>query len=179
MLRVCAILAFVQATSATEKVSAVRPAAPAAEELARDLYAFITYLHKSCQSDLFEAVGALELSLTQLKVLHHLERADRFLTIKDVAELVAISLPAASRAVDDLVRRELVDRQEDAADRRMKRMSITERGSAAIRRLNAARLSGLEQFAGTLSSQERSRLCSALGKLLERPDIAACHLEER
>jgi DNA-binding MarR family transcriptional regulator len=157
----------------------VRESPPAAEEVARDLYAFITYLHKSCQSDLFEAVGALELSLTQIKLLHHLEQANRSLTIKDVAELVAISLPAASRAVDDLVRRQMVERHEDIADRRMKRMTLTERGRSAIRQLNAARLTGLEQFAQTLSSTERGRLCSALAKLLERPDIAACLLEER
>ena len=157
----------------------MRESPPAAEEVARDLYAFITYLHKSCQSDLFEAVGALELSLTQIKLLHHLEQANRSLTIKDVAELVAISLPAASRAVDDLVRRQMVERHEDIADRRMKRMTLTERGRSAIRQLNAARLTGLEQFAQTLSSTERGRLCSALAKLLERPDIAACLLEER
>lgn len=167
---------FVQATNATAK-AAPGESAPAA--VASDLYAFITYLHKSCQSDLFEAVGALELSLTQIKVLHHLEQANHSLTIKDVAELVAISLPAASRAVDDLVRRQMVERHEDIADRRMKRMTLTERGRLAIRRLNAARLTGLEQFAQTLSRTERRRLCSALAKLLERPDIAACRLEER
>ena len=31
------------------------------------------FLHKNCNSDLFEAVGALELTLTQIKLLHHLE----------------------------------------------------------------------------------------------------------
>ncbi len=44
------------------------------DELARSLYALITYLHKSCQADVFEAVGALELTMTQIKVLHHLEQ---------------------------------------------------------------------------------------------------------
>ncbi len=32
--------------------------------LAADLYALVVYLHKNCNADLFEAVGALELSLT-------------------------------------------------------------------------------------------------------------------
>jgi DNA-binding MarR family transcriptional regulator len=157
---------------------APRSGAPV-EELAQDLYALITYLHKTCQSDVFEAVGALELTLTQIKVLHHLEQTERPLSVKEAAELVSISLPAASRSVDDLVRRGFAERQEDVSDRRMKRVSITADGGAAIRRLNAARLTGLEEFASQLTAQERARLASALAKLLERPDIAICRLEER
>lgn len=150
-----------------------------AADLARDLYALITYLHKSCQSDVFEAVGALELTMTQIKVLHHLEQTERAVTVKEAAELVGISFPAASRAVDDLVRRGFAERHEDLADRRMKRVNITDQGGAAIRRLNAARFSGLEEFVEALTGAQRGRLSTALAKLLERPDIAACRLEDR
>jgi DNA-binding MarR family transcriptional regulator len=164
--------------SATTKVNSPRETV-STDELSGGLYALITYLHKSCQADVFEAVGALELTMTQIKVLHYLEQNDRSLTVKEAAEVVSLSLPAASRAIDDLVRRGFAERQEDLADRRMKQVSITDKGRAAIRRLNAARLRGLEEFVETLSSQQRARLSSALGKLLERPDIAACRLEDR
>jgi len=152
-------------------------AAPASSELASDLYALVVYLHKNCNADLFEAVGALELTLTQIKLLHHLEEAPEPMTLKDAAESVLVSLPAASRTVDDLVQRGFVERQEDVADRRMKRIQATDAGRAVIRRLNAARLSGLEQFAKTLTSSERRRLASALATLLERPDLADCRPE--
>lgn len=168
-----------QATSAPTKAVTGPASAASTGELAHDLYALITYLHKTCQSDVFEAVGALELTITQIKVLHHLEQAARSLSVKEAAELVALSLPAASRAVDDLVRRGFAERHEDLSDRRMKQVSITEQGLSAIRRLNAARLSGLEEFAHALTAQERTRLSSALAKLLERPDVAACRLEDR
>ncbi len=164
--------------SAPTKVSVPQENVPAIG-LGGDLYALITYLHKSCQADVFEAVGALELTMTQIKVLHHLDQHERSLTVKEAAEVVSLSLPAASRAIDDLVRRGFAQRQEDLADRRMKQVSITEQGRAAIRRLNAARLRGLEEFVETLSSQQRTRLSSALAKLLERPDIAVCRLEDR
>jgi len=45
------------------------------------------------------------------------------------------------------------------------------------RRLNAARLSGLEQFARTLTTPERHSLANALSELLQRDDIAACRPE--
>jgi DNA-binding MarR family transcriptional regulator len=150
---------------------------PDKTDLASDLYALVVFLHKNCNSDLFEAVGALELTLTQIKLLHHLEDADHELTLKDLAELVLVSLPAASRTVDDLVRRGFVERHEDVQDRRMKRVRATEAGRAVIRRLNSARLSGLEQFADTLTDAERRKLAAALSKLLERPDVAACRPE--
>lgn len=143
-------------------------------ELAGDLFALIVYLHKNCNSDLFEAMGALELTMTQIKLLHHLEDAPRALTLKEAAELVLVSLPAASRTVDDLVRRGFVERHEDVEDRRMKRVSATDAGRAVIRRLNAARLIGLEQFAESLNEAERRELAQALTQLLDRPDLAAC-----
>jgi DNA-binding MarR family transcriptional regulator len=145
--------------------------------LAGDLYALIVFLHKNCNADLFEALGALELSLTQVKLLHHLEDQPREITLKEASESVHVSLPAGSRMVDDLVRRGFALRREDDEDRRMKRVCLTDSGREVIRRLNAARLSGLEQFAETLTTAERRSLASALSKLLERGDVAACRPE--
>jgi DNA-binding MarR family transcriptional regulator len=145
--------------------------------LATDLYALVVFLHKNCNSDLFEAVGALELTLTQIKLLHHLEDAVDEITLKRAGELVHVSLPAASRMVDDLVRRGFVERHEDADDRRMKRVSLTEAGRAVIRKLNAARLSGLVEFIDSLTDSERRAVAGALSKLLQREDVADCRPE--
>ncbi len=145
--------------------------------LAEDLYALIVFLHKNCNADLFEAVGALELSLSQIKLLHHLDDQPRELSLKEAAEVVHVSMPAASRMVDDLFRRGFAQRREDEDDRRMKRVCLTEGGRTAIRRLNAARLSGLEQFADNLTTTERQSLAQALQQLLEREDVAACRPE--
>jgi DNA-binding MarR family transcriptional regulator len=148
------------------------------DPLATDLYALVVHLHKNCNSDLFEAVGALDLTLTQIKLLHHLEDSERELTLKEGAELVHVSLPAASRMVDDLFRRGFVARHEDPSDRRMKRVNITDDGRAVIRRLNAARLAGFQQFVQTLTEAEHEALAPALNRLLERPEIAACRPED-
>jgi DNA-binding MarR family transcriptional regulator len=145
--------------------------------LATDLYALIVFVHKNCNADLFEAVGTLDLSLSQIKLLHHLEDQPRELSLKEAAEVVHVSMPAASRMVDDLVRRGFAQRREDEDDRRMKRVCLTDGGRTAIRRLNAARLHGLQQFTHTLTASERRSLANALSKLLDRDDIAACRPE--
>jgi DNA-binding MarR family transcriptional regulator len=151
--------------------------AAATSALANDLYALVVHMHKNCNADLFEAVGALELTLTQIKLLHHLDDTHSPISLKAAAELVHVSLPAASRTVDDLVRRGFAARDEDVEDRRMKRVTITGPGRSVIRRLNAARLSGLQQFVDNLNETERDGLAGALGQLLQRPEVAACRLE--
>lgn len=153
-------------------------AAPApTQDLATDLYALMVFMRKHCNADLFEAMGVLELSITQIKLLHQLESAGSELTLKQVAERVPISLPAISRTVDDLVRRGMVHRHEDDEDRRMKRISLTEEGRTVIRKLNAAQLSGIEQFTHDLNDSEREPLRAALAVLLQRPELAACRPE--
>jgi DNA-binding MarR family transcriptional regulator len=153
------------------------PATIATPALAGDLFALVVYLHKNCNSDLFEAVGQLELSLSQIKLLHFLEDAAGPITLKEGAELVRVSLPAASRLVDDLVRRGFVARAEDTEDRRMKRLTSTEAGRAVTRRLNAARLTGLTQFIESLTEPERAAVQQALSILTERDEVAACRPE--
>jgi DNA-binding MarR family transcriptional regulator len=152
--------------------------APPATSLAGDLYALVVFLHKNCNRDLFEAIGAVELTLTQLKLLHHLEGQPHELTLKEAAEAVHLSLPAASRMVDDLVRRGFAQRREDEDDRRMKRVCLTDGGRIVIRRVNAARLNRLEQFTETLTPSERESLADALARLLERDEIADCRPEK-
>jgi DNA-binding MarR family transcriptional regulator len=146
---------------------------PADKALAADLYALVAHLHKTCNADLLETVGTLELSLTQIKLLHHLADATSELTLKQGAEAVRVSLPGASRLVEDLVHRGFVARHEDAEDRRMKRISLTDQGRVAIARLNAARLTGLEHFVKTLTDAERAALAQILNQLLTRDEIAA------
>jgi DNA-binding MarR family transcriptional regulator len=156
------------------EVAEAPPGAAASDALASDLYALVAFLQKHCNSDLFAEMGVLELGITQIKLLHQLEDATRELTLKEAAELIHLSMPAASRTVDDLVRRGLLERHEDADDRRMKRVSLTDSGRSAIGRLNAAKLSGLEQFTQGLTDAERPALADALKRLLLRPEIAQC-----
>lgn len=158
-------------------MQATVPEAAATDQLAEDLYGLLVFLNKSCSGDLFEAMGLLELSITQLKLLHQLDLAGRELTLKQAAESVPLSLPAASRTVDDLVRRGIVERHEDLEDRRMKRVSLTPGGRRLIRTVNEARLNGLEQFTTTLNEDERQILGAALTRLLQREDVAACRPE--
>lgn len=74
-----------------------------------------------------------EVTLSQLKLLKlvSMTKAEK---ISDVAGFLGVSHPAASKAVDRLVRRNLVDRREDKDDRRAARLSLTRTGQRLLNR---------------------------------------------
>ncbi len=141
--------------------------------LADSVMAFLGFAQKSSGEDFFRMVGELELSLSQLKLLMVLSR-DGEQPLKDLAEHLVLSLPAASRAVDGLHRRDMVVRREDDEDRRQKRIAITETGEAVVASLSAARLAGIETFIATLTTQEQENLARALAPIVSREEVAAC-----
>lgn len=119
-------------------------------------------------ADVFRTVGELELSVSQYKLLTLLEDEGSELSLKDVAERLGLSLPAVSRAVDGLCQRAYVDRREDEADRRIKRVRIAPAGAEVISKVRSVRVRVIERELEGLTEQQRSRLAAALTPLLDR-----------
>ena len=94
------------------------------------MYALASYLMRSANVGIFETIGELDVSFTQLKALSVLESDGQERSVKGLAEALGVSLPAMSRAVDGLFERGFVRREEDPADRRMKRIGLTDAGRA-------------------------------------------------
>ena len=133
----------------------------ATNTLARQLAAFLGQIHRDSQAEFFSEVAAMELSFSQVKALHRIEDAEQ-LTVKGLAGRLGLSLPAASRAVEGLVQRNLLDRTECPDDRRSRHVRLTDDGRKALARLDAARVAGLEEFVAGLSDTQRSALAAAL-----------------
>ena len=115
----------------------------------------------------FKLVEELSLTLSHVKALHALAEREEP-SVKDLAEPLCLSLPATSRLVDVLLKRGLVTRREDEEDRRSRRVAITEEGRDVLRRINAARLAGLEQFVQELTPEEREALHTTLSPIVAR-----------
>ena len=113
-----------------------------------------------------------DLSFSQLKTLLLVAEHAGPLSVKDVADRLGISLPTASRAVDSLVRRGLVERAEDPVDRRMKQVRTSPKGDRLMERLVAARIRAFEGLLDGFTATERRKLGDALDEILARPEIA-------
>lgn len=104
----------------------------------------------------------LDLGMSHVKALHSLHYCGCELSVKELSERLGLSLPGASRTVDALLKRGLLERREDPDDRRVRRVGITAAGREAVQRIETARLEGLEAWAAQLTPEQRSRLLDAL-----------------
>jgi DNA-binding MarR family transcriptional regulator len=149
-----AILAFVQATTASIETT----------DIARDLSTLLSrILHAG---ELLRALDEVELSVGQFKTLAMLSDAHEEMSLKELAEVMGLSFPAASRAVDGLVQRGYVERREDEMDRRIKRVRIAPAGAAMIERVAAVRIEVLTRWLETLPERDRERLHKAIAPIV-------------
>jgi DNA-binding MarR family transcriptional regulator len=137
-------------------------AAVTSRELGRQLAGFFLWVTNSSNHDFLPRITDLELTLTQMKALFQLTVVDE-LAVKEVADGLGLSDAATSRAVDGLVKRDLVERAEDPADRRVKRVRLTARGRKTIDELAAVRIATFERLVEELSD--------ALEPILARQDL--------
>lgn len=163
--------------------STLAPAAPSVTKADRELgYRLGAVMLRCMSADGGTAIRVIDesgLTFIQMKVLMTLAGAVDSPSLKPVAEGLGLSLPSASRAVDGLVKRDLVVRTEHPDDRRQRLLALTAPGRELAERIMAARLEGLGQFAASLTDTERERLGEALDLLLEREEIADVYRQYR
>jgi DNA-binding MarR family transcriptional regulator len=119
------------------------------------------------------------LSLTQFKALLMLAgpEGEEPYAGRDIAERLHVSLASVSRAVDELVRSRLVSRVEDLEDRRVRRLTITDKGRRLAGEIVAARVADMEAFAASLTPAQRRKLDAALEAMLDDEEIEAAARE--
>ena len=134
----------------------------------RDLGLLLKHLLGSTNREFFAELQDARISFTQLKCLGLLSNADAPLSLGALSEDLGLSLAAVSRAVDGLVQRGEVKRQEDPSDRRSKLVTLSARGRSTYERVVAVRIAGVERFVDGLEPDEREALGAALGRIVER-----------
>jgi DNA-binding MarR family transcriptional regulator len=142
------------------------------QDLVRSIGGFAKFILHAGGGDFYRAVGELDLSISQIRILHLLTTALETASLKTIADEVGLSMPAVSRSVDGLVQRGLVTRTEDATDRRLRAVRATDKARAEADRLIELRVAGITDFVKTLSTEERRELAEALGPIVAREEIA-------
>jgi len=129
-----------------------------------------------------EVAGA-SLTFSQLKLLYLVAHTD-VLNIGDAAAFLGVTCGAASKAVDKLVRRRLLNRVAPEEDRRTFRLSLTETSQKLMDAYQAARdyrtKQALEQFAPEelrRTSELLDRLAGAIVSSSANPDAVCMQCE--
>jgi DNA-binding MarR family transcriptional regulator len=139
-----------------------------ASVLASQLLALMTQVAQGSESRALALAAELDLTLSQLRALLVLWRAEEPVSLGALARGVGLSDAAAVRMVDGLLRSDLVARREDLHDRRIKRITLRDAGAEAVQGLVAAKREGLEQLAQALLPDELDQLTAALDPIVAR-----------
>ncbi len=140
------------------------------DRLAEDIGLFRRAVLPDFLIDLLQQVGDVEPNLPQVAMLYLLD-AGSTPTVGELAEKLGRSTSVTSRSIEHMVRRGWVDRAEDAADRRAKRVRITSAGQSFLREFENVRAQAQRDVMAYLTEDERRRVSEAmalLGKASQR-----------
>lgn len=119
------------------------------------------------------------LSRSMIGTLFHLSHRDHA-GVTHLGEHLGVSSAAASQMLEHLVEEGLIQRTEDPEDRRMKKLSLTEKGYQVVKESVSARLGWLDELSANLSEEEKSQISIVINLIIEKskeldlPDKGEC-----
>lgn len=108
----------------------------------------------------------MQLPMAQLRCLHTVSAHDG-LRMQELADRMGIKLPAVSQMVDRLVRKGLVERIEDASDRRVVRVRSTTCSQNLMAAHKAQRLKRLQDVLSQMPPESVERVIAGLNDLAD------------
>jgi DNA-binding MarR family transcriptional regulator len=113
------------------------------------------------------------LSMSQLGALFQIDRRGGS-GVTDLGDDLGVTSSAASQMLERLVQQGLILRSEDPSDRRVKQITLTDRGVQVLQESIRARQGWLSDLGETLSDSEKEEIIAALNILIDK----ASHLRQ-
>lgn len=139
---------------------------PMTRELEQGMLAVRRAMMRGVMRSALDALGASELTLLQLGTLLLLEDGEAR-TVGALGEQIGRSLSATSRLVEQLVKRELLRREEDPDDRRARRVTIAARGRKLLQAMVRRRAETEMRLIAALAPEDQRTVLRGLELLAE------------
>jgi len=139
---------------------------PMTRELEQGMLAVRRAMMRGVMRSALDALGASELTLLQLGTLLLLEDGEAR-TVGALGEQIGRSLSATSRLVEQLVKRELLRREEDPNDRRARRVTISARGRKLLQTMARRRAEAEMRIIEALSPEDQRTVLRGLELLAQ------------
>ena len=148
---------------------------PEAERLAQLFSETMLRFHASTHDQGLALMNQSGLTMPQIIALHVLHFRGAC-SVTQIAQGTGLSPAATSHLVERLVSQGMVDRTEDAEDRRLKRVTLNRSGKALVEKLMRARTETLARALDWLTPETRAKLAEALNAIVEevRARAPAC-----
>jgi DNA-binding MarR family transcriptional regulator len=109
------------------------------------------------------ATEQFEITVEQFHILRHIRKG--LGSVSELAEVKHISRPAISQAVDILVDRGLIYREQDATDRRYVRLALTPNGDELLNTISQQNHAWMREKMADLGPEDLAIIQTALGLL--------------
>lgn len=147
-----------------------KPEVQSRDELFLGLAEFFKGLMAISESEGLNNLAEEDLTFTQIRTLL-VASAGEQLAITRVAEVLGMSATAASRGVDHLVHLGLLERRTSEADRRVKLVSITPKGTSLINSHREAKERALRLLVDSLPAEHIEALNDSLQPIISDPEF--------
>lgn len=136
------------------------------DELYGCLESFLQRVFSMAQADALDLLIELDLSFTQARTMFVLAHAREPMPINEIAQRLGLSVAAAGRNVDQLVRLGIANRHENPDDRRVKLVSLSMKGLDVADQHVEQKRRALRGFVDRLPAPTCQRLTDALRPIL-------------
>ena len=124
------------------------------------------FMHRSMHGYIHYA-REKNLSKSMIGTLFHLSHRDHA-GVTDLGEHLGVSSAAASQMLEHLAEEGLIQRTEDPDDRRMKKITLTEKGFQVMKDSVSARLGWLEELTESFSDKEKVQITTAMELIINK-----------
>ncbi len=112
------------------------------------------------------------LSFSQVAALHIIDR-EGIVNINDISTSLNLSMSATSRMIDELVKKDLIERKEDQENRRAKTLSLTPSGKKFMDTLSIERVKIIEESAQALTDKVPLKILKLVSNKIFKNNIEA------
>lgn len=133
------------------------------QECARELLDVVPLIMRDIRTEMRSRRTA-ELNVPQFRTLLFVSR-NTGSSLSQVADHIGLTLPSTSKLVDDLIKGDLMTRQEHTADRRRVSLAVTARGLTLLEASRKGTLAYLADKLEGISGAERETILKAMKAL--------------
>jgi DNA-binding MarR family transcriptional regulator len=122
------------------------------------------------RSRLYERASAeagIVLDRIGVQILGHVSKAEQPLSVKELAETMQVEGPHATRQVQRLVARGLLEKTVDPADRRVARLALTPEGSELINRYHAVVKGWMRDAVADWPAEDKQQVCRLITRWVD------------
>ncbi len=149
------------------------------DELFECLESFFQRIFSLAEGDAADLLVELDLTITQARLMFVLGHSEGALPINEIAKRLGLSVAAAGRNVDAMVKLKILERHESPDDRRVKLVSLSKRGWQIADQHFDQKRRAVKEFVRRVPDEQAVALTQALRSVLAGDALRVCPERER